>query len=171
MFVENEYRNEKFRGMNPDFVRRVVAKRKREEAERRHAEAEENARLLMARREAIRACKTPTEIDIAAREQAAAIVARYRDDQLREVPLTGARRTVREIIAEVALQHGVAVSDILGVSRERRICDARQEAMWRAKTERPDMGLPTLGKIFRKDHTTVLHAFQKIEAQRAKEAA
>ncbi len=54
------------------------------------------------------------------------------------------------------------------MSRSKHIVAARQEAMYRVRKERTDMSLPMIGRVFGgKDHTTILHAVRKIEAQRA----
>lgn len=66
----------------------------------------------------------------------------------------------QQIIREVAEQHGVRVVDMSGPRRDLKIVAARQEAMWRVKMERPDMSLPMIGRLFKRDHTTVLHGIR-----------
>lgn len=61
------------------------------------------------------------------------------------------------IILETAAKHGVRVSDILKHDRLRPYVHARQEAMYRARTEL-QLSFPQLGLAFARDHTTVQHA-------------
>ena len=68
------------------------------------------------------------------------------------------------IIAQVAVEHGVSVKDILGPSRVRKITRARQEAMRTVRSLERDDGtvpsLPQIGRWFGRDHSTVSHACQ-----------
>jgi chromosomal replication initiation ATPase DnaA len=82
----------------------------------------------------------------------------------------------RVIISEVADAHGVSVDDLMGEGRARRLTDARCAAMcavadqfrrfpqhhrWYASTT-------WIGKLFRRDHTTVIYTLAKGQALRAK---
>lgn len=68
-----------------------------------------------------------------------------------------------DIIQVVSKICNVSKEDILGTSREKNIALARQLAMWFCKSEL-DLSFPTIGKIFGgKDHTTVMHAYQKLQ--------
>lgn len=75
-------------------------------------------------------------------------------------------RTPRErrmaIIAEVAECHGLAVDDMTGTARTRDIVAARWEAMARIRTEFGDT-LPMIGRLFNRDHTTVVHGLKRYE--------
>lgn len=98
-----------------------------------------------------------------AEEQVARLLNHYR-----ELTVRRGKRPAAAIIREVSVKHGIPVEEIVGVSRSKHIVAARQEAMYRVRKERPDMSLPMIGKAFGgKDHTTVLHAVRKFEAQRA----
>ena len=66
------------------------------------------------------------------------------------------------IIAEVAMATGVKRSEIMGGSRVRHIVSARHLAMWRARNE-TDMSLPAIGRVFRRDHTSILHAIRRMD--------
>lgn len=69
-------------------------------------------------------------------------------------------RSVRNIIADVAFEHGLTVRDILGSGRQRKLVVARHAAMYRAACETL-CSLPQLGRFFGdRDHTTVLHGIQ-----------
>ncbi|HEV7308778.1 helix-turn-helix domain-containing protein [Ensifer sp.] len=74
------------------------------------------------------------------------------------------RRSVREIVEEVlALYPGVSWEEVIGVGRERRLVEPRHRCMSAVYQERTDLSLPALGRIFHRDHTSVLHAVTKRE--------
>lgn len=66
---------------------------------------------------------------------------------------------IKNIVAEEYL---VKVSEINGKRRTQKIADARQVAMYLCR-EMTDLSLPKLGDEFDRDHTTVLHAYNKIQ--------
>lgn len=67
------------------------------------------------------------------------------------------RLTMREIIDEVAIKHGLSVLDIISERRERHVVIARHEAMWRCKNE-TIFSFPRIGKVLGgRDHSTVIH--------------
>jgi len=71
-----------------------------------------------------------------------------------------ARIMMRDILTEVAAKHRLRVSDITGRSRLRPIVIARQEVMYRCRSE-ADKSYPQIGRFLSKDHTTVIHGFRK----------
>jgi chromosomal replication initiator protein len=74
-----------------------------------------------------------------------------------------------EQVLEVTSQvFGVSKNDILGSSRMQNIALARQVAMYSCK-EFLDLSFPAVGKIFKRDHTTVMHAWKKINENLSKE--
>jgi hypothetical protein len=70
----------------------------------------------------------------------------------------------RDIIVEVALLHGLTETDLRGPSKARRIARARWQAMARIHNEL-GYSLPKVGKMFSRDHTTVLHGVRQWAAQ------
>jgi hypothetical protein len=70
--------------------------------------------------------------------------------------------SMAEITAEVAAMHGLALAVVRGASREKAVVRARQEAMWRCCRE-TGHSTTSVGRFFQRDHTTVVHAVQKIE--------
>lgn len=80
------------------------------------------------------------------------------------------KQPVIDIIRVVATRHGVSVADIKGATRVFHIVAARQEAMVLVYKLRPDLSLPAIGRIFDRDHTTVLHAVRKLGAYRGNAA-
>ena len=73
---------------------------------------------------------------------------------------------VIDIIKATAHKHGVSIAEIRGQRRDRHLVAARHEAMKLAYEQRPDMSLPAIAKVFRRDHTTFLHAVKKGDAWR-----
>ena len=80
-----------------------------------------------------------------------------------------AHLTAREIIATTASDHGLTVDDLVGKVRTRHISAARFEAMARIRAERK-LSLPAIGRLFNRDHTTVLHALKAYSAGRLPDA-
>ena len=71
--------------------------------------------------------------------------------------------TIYEIQVAVALQCGVSVLDIISQRQGRAIYRPRQVAMWLARHLTP-AAIRGIGRAFGdRDHTTVLHAVQRID--------
>lgn len=68
------------------------------------------------------------------------------------------RSPMRDILADVALRHGVAVSDILGRDRRRQITLARAEVQFLAR--KGGRSLQQIANVFGCDHSSVLHNIQ-----------
>jgi chromosomal replication initiator protein len=69
------------------------------------------------------------------------------------------------ILGETAAYFGVSIDDLKSQNRSRPIVQARQIAMYLVR-EFTDLSLPKVGQVFGgRDHTTVLHAQNKIVAQ------
>jgi chromosomal replication initiator protein len=81
-------------------------------------------------------------------------------------PTSGAEPVRTEtILAEAASYFGVSVDDLRSQNRSRPIVQARQIAMYLVR-DLTDLSLPRVGAVFGgRDHTTVLHACQKIVGQ------
>ncbi|MFD2238781.1 chromosomal replication initiator protein DnaA [Aureimonas populi] len=95
--------------------------------------------------------------------------AEHLDDLLNQLTRGGAEKRVRieDILKFVSRHYNVSRTDILSARRTRTIVRPRQIAMYLAKTMTP-RSLPEIGRRFGgRDHTTVLHAVRKIEAERA----
>lgn len=71
----------------------------------------------------------------------------------------------RRIIAQVAAWHGLTYSDIIGPGRTAPLVLARQDAMvavdLAVRARGTTLSLPALGRIFKRDHTTLLHSLRK----------
>ncbi|WP_244630907.1 chromosomal replication initiator protein DnaA [Aureimonas sp. ME7] len=93
------------------------------------------------------------------------------DDLLNQLTRSGGEKRVRieDILKFVSRHYNVSRTDILSARRTRTIVRPRQIAMYLAKTMTP-RSLPEIGRRFGgRDHTTVLHAVRKIEAERSKD--
>jgi chromosomal replication initiator protein len=82
---------------------------------------------------------------------------------LKDIPETAASRvTIDAILSAVAESTGVSVNEIIGDKRSRPVVESRHIAMYLAR-ELTDASLPKIGERFgNRDHTTVLHAVEKI---------
>lgn len=76
--------------------------------------------------------------------------------------LVDRRRSVPEIVADVLQNYpGVTWEDVKGIRRTRDLIAPRHACMRAVYDERKDLSLPRIGKLFQRDHTTILHAVQK----------
>ncbi len=73
--------------------------------------------------------------------------------------------SVDQIIEAVAQFYNLETKDLLGRRRSKDIVTARQMAMYLAREE-TNASLPQIGRALGgRDHTTVLHGYEKIRAQ------
>lgn len=75
------------------------------------------------------------------------------------------RPKIKIIQDAVCRFYGVEMCDLQSSRRTANIVKPRQVAMWLAK-KLTLRSLPEVGRLFDRDHTTVLHAVRKIDAQR-----
>lgn len=72
------------------------------------------------------------------------------------------RASWRELVARVAVWHGVGVEDITGPRRFRRIVAARFDAVVAVHKAYPNLSSPRLGALFGgRDHSTILSALRR----------
>lgn len=78
------------------------------------------------------------------------------------------RRPVGDIIADVLKDFpGITFEDLISVRRTKCLIEPRHKAMTAVHEGRPDLSFPVIGRIFGgRDHTTVLSAVRKIQANR-----
>ena len=69
---------------------------------------------------------------------------------------------VREIIEAAALASGIDVEEIRGPRRATDLVRWRQAAIYLAVVLRPDLSFPAIGRIFNRDHSTVMYGFEKV---------
>lgn len=157
MFVDQfEETSRRFYGFNPAFVRQVWQKRREEErARNREQERDRINERRRRRREAQRQHRKAEAEEKARLEQLA------RPD---EIPIP--RVSVREIIQGVCDQTGLTPADILGEGRGKYTIAARHEAIRRVLVLRRDLSTPAIGRLFKRDHSTILHVARKMGVKR-----
>lgn len=83
-------------------------------------------------------------------------------------PVLGAtrRRIQGSVIVQIiAEEYGTPVDEILGLRRTKRSTFVRHIAMHMVKRLTP-LALPQIGKVFNRDHTTVMHACRMMDRRR-----
>jgi chromosomal replication initiator protein len=74
------------------------------------------------------------------------------------------QRTPDEMLTEIGAYYGIPVDSLRGKSRQRELVTARQVAMYVFR-ELTDLSYPAIARLFGgRDHTTVIHAVEKISA-------
>ena len=68
------------------------------------------------------------------------------------------RTVAQTIIADVAHRHGFTYAEILSPSRRRKLVQARFDAIAAVKRAKPVMSLEQLGRLFRRDYSSIRHA-------------
>jgi chromosomal replication initiation ATPase DnaA len=68
----------------------------------------------------------------------------------------------RRIIIEAIEGTGVTYNEVVGESRTGRVVAARYAAILAVRRAFPHKSLPWLGRVFDRDHSTILHALKKI---------
>jgi hypothetical protein len=84
------------------------------------------------------------------------------------VPLTTPRDFTMAMIDEIAKAHGLTLREVLGTCRDQKHVRARREAIVAVLKARPHLSYPQIGRIFRKDHTTVMHHLEKAGAHNSR---
>jgi len=70
--------------------------------------------------------------------------------------------TANDIIESVCLWYKITVEKVMEVSRKKVVCEARQVIMFIIRL-RLKFVLTDIGKLFNKDHTTVIHSLQAVQ--------
>lgn len=82
---------------------------------------------------------------------------RERRETLRRAAIENKRRMGRDIVREVAEEHGLTAIDMRSGSRVRRLAHVRQAAMYRLMVE-TELSFVQAGMLLGgRDHTTILH--------------
>lgn len=111
------------------------------------------------------------------REAPPAVVVTYRDQEPKDAHILAYAAwkleqgsPCKSHIKRRCEEMGIPYADVVGSSRFRRYAYARQLLMWEIKTiVKPTIAWPELGRLFNRDHSTAIHAFRKIEAERGGE--
>lgn len=79
------------------------------------------------------------------------------------------KRSVTLIVAEVLKDYpGVTWAEIRSVSRQRHLIEPRYACMRAIYDQRRDLSTPAIGRIFKRDHTSVLFALGRTKKNRAR---
>jgi chromosomal replication initiation ATPase DnaA len=68
------------------------------------------------------------------------------------------RAHIKHLIATAAAANGVTYEAIMSRARPRDVCRARFDAIAAVSSAYPDMSFPRIGKIFNRDHSSIVHA-------------
>lgn len=77
--------------------------------------------------------------------------------------MSDAKPRLLPILREEAARNGYTVEELREDNRTKRITMVRQYAMWRARKE-TGRSWGEIGLVFKRDHTTVIYAYEKVEA-------
>lgn len=73
------------------------------------------------------------------------------------------REKIRLIVSVVADEHGLTAKDIYEPGRFAHIHAARRAAIRAVAAAYPTLSAPQIGRLFRRHHTTVLHALGRVK--------
>lgn len=71
------------------------------------------------------------------------------------------RTEAQQIIADVAHRHGVTYAEVLSTCRDKKLVQARYDAMAAVYLAKPQLSLMQMGKLFRRDPKTVWHGLMR----------
>lgn len=69
---------------------------------------------------------------------------------------------VKEIIRDTMERTGYTIEELISDRRHQPLVEARQELYWQIY-KNTNWSLPRIGKLFNKDHTTILHGLRRVE--------
>ena len=69
--------------------------------------------------------------------------------------------TVEKIFSAITDRVGITKADMIGKRREKSVAEARHLAIYLIR-EMTEMSFPNIGKLFDRDHSTILTSYQKI---------
>ena len=78
--------------------------------------------------------------------------------------------TVEKIFSAITDRTGIPKADIIGKKREKSVAEARHLAVYLIR-EMTEMSFPNIGKLFDRDHSTILTSYQKIARKVATDAS
>lgn len=74
--------------------------------------------------------------------------------------------TVKQIIESVSFRHQISIGEMLGPRRHKAVKEARWEAINLVRQHKPHLSLPQIGRIFNRDHTTILNALNALKRKK-----
>lgn len=148
---------------SPEFLQRVAQRREQKELAE-HLIAEEKAERKRAAEEKLfseeRAQRAlEHEKHAQEMEQVNELLDKYRELNIIDCPKPE-RPSAKSILYQVANVHRVTVAEILGNRRDHFTVRARFAAVRAVADARPDLTLTQIGRVFERDHTSILHALK-----------
>lgn len=74
-------------------------------------------------------------------------------------------KEVRRTIMRVLWKHNIAWALVLSPRRQVSLAAARQECAWSIATAFPEWSYPRIGRMLRRDHSTIVHSVQKVSGE------
>lgn len=75
---------------------------------------------------------------------------------------------IQAIQRKVAAYYGLTMTELMSRKRDRRVSVPRQVAMYLACTQ-TGQSFPAIGRMFQRDHTTILHGYNKVQKDLARD--
>jgi chromosomal replication initiation ATPase DnaA len=72
------------------------------------------------------------------------------------------RERIRRVIGRIAQEHGSTLDEVLSHSRVKHVVRARHLAMRAIIEANPELSFPHIGRLFNRDHSTVMSAIGKM---------
>jgi DnaA-like protein len=139
-------------------------------AEQVWARAQHTQRRIAAQRRIRRSERVPVQKPVTEQELAAQPTEAPKPKPpvpMRAAPLPLHLTALEKIVIRiVAQEYQLDPHDILSTQRVHSVVRPRQIAMWIVKQLSPKRPLPQIGRSFKRDHTTVLHAVRTIDDMR-----
>ncbi len=164
------YAEPEFSMYNRAFITKVHEKRRREAAARQRAQTAEERRLRLekvAQEKLLRAKRLKDDEERKAAEQRAlreAEAARLVDEAVaryRCVFTINGKRNAKDIIRDTCAGTPWGLADIIGHRRNKDLVKVRYACIRAVAREHPEKTLVQMGKIFRRDHTSIIAALRK----------
>jgi chromosomal replication initiator protein len=127
---------------------------------------EQNAKLAKNEKMIERLLMDKSDLHGAILSQAHMLIDTFRASSAESEKVT--RRSPRQIIEYVLAQDypNVSFSDIVGPRRTKELIEPRHKCMAAVYTERKDLSLPQIARVFHRDHTVILYAANKLDKKR-----
>ena len=151
MIRDDEHPINRYLGMNPDFVHEVWRKRR----------AEELVTKQVAQAERCLAKKVVTEQRLLRKDAEAALKAERAHAAENIGKIAASEKTGKEIIKAVCDKYGVPVEKVLAGRGDNDIVKVRWAAMAEVRT-RTNYNYHAIGRLFGRDHSSVMHAMRKM---------
>jgi chromosomal replication initiation ATPase DnaA len=137
---------------------------------RAHIERQRRLGMLVPPSVALKSAVPPNEAGVIAalRQQVVELSARLQAMALEDESPVAVPTRIKPLISAVAKYYDVPVRDLVSFRRTHALIRPRQVAMYLARALTKH-SLPAIGRVFERDHTTILHGCRQIEKQRQRD--